>query len=140
MKIWFTPQQIDRVIRSAPGYLFGGIALVLLHKPLDSFLFLTGLFALWLGACGGTFRSWRTERGLWMLSALFLLISAGLYGIFAYHHVADFLRDRHDRLLLALDATFATSLLWVQTRFLLSITRANWLFSKEHERHHRHAA
>ena len=130
MKLWFTPQQIDRVIRRAPWYLFGGLALVLLHEPLHSFLFLTGFFALWLGACGGTFPSWRSEPGLWMLSALFLVISAGLYGIFTYHHVADFLRGRHDRLLLAFDATLATSLLWVQTRFLLSVRRANRLFSK----------
>lgn len=127
------------MIRRVPCYGFGGIALVALHDPLRDFLFLTGFFAVWLGACGGMCRSWRSEPGLWMLSALFLSFSGVLYGMFTYHHIADFLQGRHNRLFLALDATLATSLLWMQTRFLLSVTRANRLFSKEHERHHRHA-
>jgi len=70
-----------------------------------------------------------------MLSGLFLLASATFYGLFTYEHVADILRGRNDPVLLALDATLAISLLWVQTRFLLSITRINWLLSKA-VRHH----
>ena len=35
-----------------------------------------------LGAMSGSFDNWRTERGLWMLAALFLLIFGGFFALF----------------------------------------------------------
>src|SRR4030095_693323 len=130
MAFWFTPQQIDRVIRHSPSCLFGGLVLVVLQEPLPSFLVLTGFITIFLGACAGAVPSWKTEPGLWMLSGLFLFASATFYGVFTYQRVADILQGRHDPMLLVLDVTLATSLLWVQSRFLLSVTCINWLLSK----------
>jgi len=48
----------------------------------DSFGVVTGFMAIWMGACGGTFQAWRCDKGLWMLSALFLTMSLLCYAGF----------------------------------------------------------
>src|SRR5579864_6308643 len=56
-----------------------------------------GVFSAWmamgLGATGGTFREWRSEPGLWMLSVFFLSIFAPLWAILISGIVLDVMRQ-----------------------------------------------
>lgn len=42
----------------------------------------------------GSFVNWRTDRGLWMLGALFFLIFGAFYCVGTYHQVADWIAGR----------------------------------------------
>lgn len=79
-----------------------------------------------VGAMSGSFNDWRKERGLWMLSALFLIIFGGFYAVVSYHQISDWLAGRAPlRGLMAVDWILATSLLTYKIRFLSAITFFN---------------
>ena len=79
-----------------------------------------------LGAMSGSFNDWRTERGLWMLGALFLFIFGGFYVIAVYHQFADWFAGRAPlRGMMALDWFIATLALGYKVRFLWAVTYWN---------------
>src|SRR5437773_7140253 len=91
----------------------------------DGFGVVTGFMAIWFGACGGTFGAWRWDRGLWMLSALFLTIALLCHAGFTYGHISDIIHHRGG-IAGMIDLSFGISLLWMQSRFLLTVTASNW--------------
>jgi hypothetical protein len=95
-----------------------------------------GYALMFLGACGGVFQKFRSERGLWMLSALFAAMTGvilacfvlGTCGDIARHHIFD------DGLSLQIEVALAMLVFFYQFLFLLKITRQNWAISKRGRR------
>lgn len=84
-----------------------------------------------LGAMGGTFRDWRTEHGLWMLAALFLVINCGIYSLMVFGEVRDILRGANRaNWEVTIDAGIAVAILSINVRFLTRIMRFNWDMSR----------
>lgn len=73
--------------------------------------------------------AWRYDKGLWMLSALFLAVAFLCYGGFTYGHVSDIIHHR-GKTSDMIDLSFAASLLWMQSRFLLTVTTSNWKLTR----------
>ena len=85
-----------------------------------------------LGAMSGSFDNWRTERGLWMLGLLFLLIFGGFYVIITYHQVAGWIAGRAPLAgRICIDWIIATSVLTLKIRFLWGVTYWNRRISRE---------
>ena len=85
-----------------------------------------------LGAGGGMLVQYRTDRGLWMLAALFLVIYCGLYVLFFVGQLGDVLRNAGQAPVgVVVDFSVATLLLSANIRFLFRIARFNWSISRE---------
>jgi hypothetical protein len=128
-----SPQELDSYIqRYRQSMLLGAllIALALLtgRGNVPGFGIVCGTMAVGLGAMGPVFAAWRSERGLWMLSLLFLVPSVALYAVFEYEDVKSLAAGprRLSGILEVLDFVVAAWLLWRQSRFLYSITRCNY--------------
>lgn len=79
-----------------------------------------------LGAMSGSFGEWRSERGLWMLGALFLIIFGGLSFLITYHQIADWIAGRAaPRGAMAIDWIIGTSTLTYMVRLLWAVTYWN---------------
>lgn len=124
-----TPAKVDSIIRQYRWWILGGACLAFLGFRLDGFGVMTGFMAIWLGACGGTFGAWRDDKGLWMLSALFLALALLCYGGFTYGHVSAIIHHR-GKTSAMVDLSFAASLLWMQSRFLMTVTTSNWKLTR----------
>ena len=129
MPFLMTPAKVDSIIRRYRWWILGGACLAFLGSCLDGFGIITGFMAIWLGVCGGTFGAWRDDKGLWMLSALFLAFALLCYGAFTYGNVSDIVHHR-GKTIDIFDLSFAASLLWVQSRFLLTVTTSNWKLTR----------
>jgi len=125
MTFLMTPAKIDSIIRRYRWWMLGGASLIFLGFNRDGFAAVTGVMAVWLGACGGAFEAWRCDRGLWMLSALFLAMALLCYAGFTYGHLSDITHHRGG-IADMIDLSFGISLLWMQSRFLLTVTVSNW--------------
>ena len=125
MTFLMTPAKIDSIIRRYRWWMLGGASLMFLGFKTDDFGVVTGFMAIWFGACGGTFGAWRCDRGLWMLSALFLTIALFCYAGFTYGHISDIIHHRGG-IAGMIDLSFGISLLGMQSRFLLTVTASNW--------------
>ena len=62
------------VINYAPHLIVGGLVLIGLSLVLDGFGVITGIIAAGLGVAAAGLTAWRTERGLWMLAVVLLLM------------------------------------------------------------------
>jgi hypothetical protein len=92
----------------------------------------TGLFAISLGASGGSLVSWRYDRGLWMLAGLFFLVWVGIYGLFIYGEVRDIVRGApKPDLSLMIDFSLGTMFLSANLRFLFRVAKFNWTLSQD---------
>jgi hypothetical protein len=129
MMFLMTPAKVDSIIRRYRWWILGGACLAFLGSRLDGFGVITGFMAIWLGACGGTFGAWRDDKGLWVLSALFLALALLCYGGFTYAHVSDIIHRRGKNSDIV-DLSFAASLLWMQSRFLLTVSTSNWKLTR----------
>jgi hypothetical protein len=93
---------------------------------------ITGLFLISLGACGGTLTEWRTERGLWMLAGLFLVMNCTIYCLFAYGQMRDWVRGAPAAGLgTTIDFVLGTTLLTTNIRFLAKVTQQNLELSRQ---------
>jgi hypothetical protein len=120
----------ESVVRSSGVLIVLGFLVALTAARFDFPGVISGTFLIYLGACGGSLLHWRSERGLWMLAVLFLLISAVIYGLFAYGQLRDFFRGvRQPELGLAMDFSLGTLLLSATVRFLYKVARSNWNLS-----------
>ena len=88
----------------------------------------SGVMLLWLGATCGALGSYRVERGLWMLAALWAVPSAAMWAVFArYSFVATGLWPlRPASVAWAVDTAAATALLGQVARLCASVARSNW--------------
>ncbi len=90
------------------------------------------MFAIFLGACGGSLVDWRHERGLWMLAGLFLLFCCAIYGLFICGQVRDIIRGAVETNIgLMIDFSLGTMLLSSTIRFLWRVAKYNRTFSRE---------
>ncbi len=122
----------DMVIRAAPWLILFGILVALVSTQLVFAPVIIALFAIGLGASGRTFEQWRTERGLWMLAVLFLLMNCGFYVLITVGQLNDILgAARAFDLMLFIDFTIGTTLLVAQIKFLKYVGRENWKISRE---------
>jgi hypothetical protein len=121
-----SPYRIDKIIFNYRWIMLGGAVLIALSSSFDCPGVIAGTMAVALGASGGSFRQWRTEAGLWMLSTLFLVFFSLICAAFAYARITDFLQQG---LPLAfgssLDFSIGGLVLWEEIRFLFSVTRLN---------------
>ena len=129
---------MKRLLRGDPEYVIRWYRLILaaalvvglIVVQLDWPGVITCVFTAALGAAGGSFGAYRSERGLWMLAALYLLIYGGIYGIIAFAHVHDVLRNALPTPLpIIIDATVGTLILTINLQFLFAAGRINWALS-----------
>ncbi len=91
---------------------------------------ITAVFAITLGAAGGSLIRWRHDRGLWMLAGLFLLLFVGIYGLTLYGRGRDIVRGAaQPEIGLAIDFSLGTLLLSSTVRFLWRVAKYNWTLS-----------
>lgn len=121
-----SPAEIDRVISyGLLAFLFSGVCW--LFGFAVSTLMLGGL-----GAMSGSFAKWRTERGLWMLGALYLIVFGGFSAVITYYQVADWIAGLAAlRGVMAVDWFIGTSALGYMVRFLWAVTYWNRYFSSD---------
>ena len=110
---------IDRLIEWAALPMLAGIACWFAG------LAMSGVMLFGLGAMGGSFDDYRTEKGIWMLGALFFTLFGALYAFLIVASVADMIAGRGPVGLLAVDAFIATSTVGFMVRFLWSVTSLN---------------
>ena len=114
-----SPAQIDRTID------YGLLAFVACGVCWLCGLAVSTLMLGGLGAMSGSFTEWRTERGLWMLGALFLLIFGGVSLLITYQ-IADWFAGRAPlQGLMAFDWFIGTTALTYMVRFLWAVTYWN---------------
>ena len=117
---------VDRTIRYGVFAFLGG-AICWFAGLVVSSMMLAGL-----GAMTGCFDNWRTERGLWMLGALFLLMFGGFYVIFACFQILDWQAGRAQlRGADAVDWFVGTTTLSFMVRFLWAVTYWNGQHTSE---------
>jgi hypothetical protein len=122
----------DVVIRWGGPLLLGGMLFGFASARLELPGVITAMFAIGLGASGGSLVRWRHERGLWMLAGLFLLGYAVTYGLFIYGQVLDIVRGApRPNVGLMIDFSLGTTLLSITLRFLWRVAKYNWTFSRE---------
>lgn len=122
----------DVVIRWAGPLILVGMLLGFASARLECPGVITAMFAIGLGACGGSLVHWRHEHGLWMLAGLFLLVHCAIYGLFIYGQVRDIFRGAPQLDVgLMIDFGIGTMLLSGTLRFLWRVTKYNRTFSRE---------
>ena len=86
--------------------------------------------AISLGASGAVFRDWRSERGLWMLACLFLLLFGFVYCLCVYGELRDLWQGRgFPGWGVWVDALIGMALLSSHVRILAQIVRLNFKIS-----------
>lgn len=118
-------------MRRVPWFFFGGVAVFVCGLFIESFLTMTGLLGVMLGASVAGFGSGVFTRGLWFLAALIWLSTVFIYAGMSYLHIWHLIEHPSDIVRLA-SLAVATWLLAVQSRFLLTVTAANWRLSRRH--------
>lgn len=116
------PLQLDRLAALCPWAIAAGFLVGILTGPtLTSFILVT------FGAMGGSFYNWRSERGLWMLAALFLTAFGIGYAFVMYDQIAGLVFGRAGLAgWAAVDCAVGTLIWGVMVRFLWSVLRLNF--------------
>ena len=111
----------------APYLLLGGMAALGLSAYFDGGGIITAGFVLALGAASASLDEWRSERGLWMLAGLFLLIYGAIYICFCIGQLQDVLRGAQAPVTLTLiDLSIGTAVLVIILRFLTRVAIENY--------------
>ncbi len=114
-----SPPTIDRVVQWSAIPMIVGVGCWFADLAISSVMFVA------LGAMGGSFSEWRTERGLWMLGALFLTIFGAIHVLLLYHATIDWIAGRAVGGMVAVDIIVASSVLALMVRFLRAVTHWN---------------
>jgi len=96
------------------GRLFGGSGVVL-----------TAVVAVLTGAVFASLRAWRSEEGLWLLSALYLVLGGFLASVMSYGLISD-LREPGLTFVDLVLFGLACCLLWFSVYIAVLVTRWNW--------------
>jgi hypothetical protein len=115
------------IVQAVPYFLLGGMAALGLSAYFDGTGIIAAGFVFALGTAGASLDEWRTERGLWMLAGLFLLIYGAVYVCFCIGQLQDVLRGAQppDTLTL-IDVSIGTAVLVVNLRFLTRVAIENY--------------
>lgn len=110
-------ETIDRMVASCPRLMLAGVTLWWLG------LGMTGVYLIGLAALVGSLREWKTEPGLWMLSALFGVLFGSLFLAFVYFSIVDFLAGRGPVCgIMAVDIAVTSMVLATMLRFTWAVT------------------
>jgi len=121
---------VEWVIFNARWLMLGGLVLGLAGGRFGGLGAVTCWMAVWLGTCGATFRRWRDEPGLWMLSGLFLAITLPGVAILTWGMISEIAQARVPSLP-DYDIGSAVFVLAAQLIFLATVTRTNWALRKK---------
>jgi len=121
----------DTVIRWFRPLLLGAMIGLFLTTRLEIPGLIACIFLGSLGAAGGSFAQYRTNRGLWILAIVFLLMYGLIYAMFTFGQIQDLLRNAaRPPIGDAVDLTLGTALLVTNLRFLCRVAHANWRMSR----------
>jgi hypothetical protein len=128
-------KHVECVILNARWLLLGGIVDSVASGQFGVVGVCTGLMAMALGASGAMFCQWRKERGLWMLSGLFLAIYFPIFVALVHLALSDLAQVGVPNLSACdtCDIWIADLFLAVQILFLETVTRTNWSLGKKPE-------
>ena len=119
------------VLRYGTPILLAGMALTAVSSLCDTPGLITAVFAVGLGATAGALRNWRSERGLWMLAFLLLVLNCVIYGLMLIGQFGDLIRGvAQPELGVSIDVAFATLLLSASIRFVVRVGRSNFELSR----------
>jgi hypothetical protein len=121
----------DAIVRWASLLILVGMNAAFLSAQLETPGLISALYAIGLGATGGSLARWRTERGLWMLAGLCFLLWSVIYGLNLFGEFQDFVRGVRTDTGLMIDFTIATSITITNLRFLCRVAQYNWRFSRQ---------
>jgi hypothetical protein len=121
----------DAIIRWAPTLILVGMALAFVSAQFEIPGLISSFYAIGLGASGGAMAKWRTERGLWMLAGLCLVLWGAIYGMNLYGEFHDALIGAKTDFGLVIDFCIATAILSTNLRFLWRVAQCNWCFSRQ---------
>jgi hypothetical protein len=133
------PEHLLLLLRGDPtaittyaNHLFvGGFVLTGLSLLMGGNGILTGFFLAGIGGAGLFLAEWRSDRGLWMLAGLFLIINLFVYGCFCVGQIRDAIHGvQIEGLALLIDVTLATGLLIATIRFLTRVAVENFASSR----------
>ena len=141
-QILITHSAVDRVVAARRLAFILGVALIVLPRlPVQqhSVGIFTGSCLVTLGIFSFALRNWRTDRGLWMLSALLLCVYGPLYIYIQVRGIAGLLNNlgpnRNQPLAIeiakAIDSGLAILVFGLLVRFVLTVTACNWSFSRD---------
>lgn len=116
------PESITKV--AAPGMLLAFPALFLIARCEIPGILSCGQFAA-LSASAAMLIEYRTERGLWMLAALFSVCWIAIYGLCLLGEILDPNRGNAS-LSLAIDAAISMFIMQTHIRFLWKTARSNY--------------
>jgi len=125
------PEKAEKLIRDSRWYMLAGGVLLVVGILSHGTGITAGVMALTLGASGGAFERWREERGLWMLSALFLLMFGSLGIVMEYELFMDGWRGKSNGILVTIEFSIAMWLLQRLVRFLAAVTGANYRLGRD---------
>ena len=81
MTLRMTPEQVAMTIRRFPWFFLGGIAVFICGLFMESYVTMTGLIAVMLGACVGGVGRGVFVRGVWFVAALFWIPTVSIYAV-----------------------------------------------------------
>ncbi len=133
-------EQIDRIIGNRRRMFFGGLAwfALMLTPPIPEQLrigFVTSFAILGFGEFAFMLKKWRTDRGLWMLATLFVVIYGLILACVEFSEFAQLLKPGPGAAVvqkgwaevrLACDCALALLVLSKFVRFAFSVAVRNW--------------
>jgi ABC-type multidrug transport system permease subunit len=123
-----TPEQVSRTLTRFPWFFLGGVVVFVCGFFTDSYITMTGLIAVMLGACIGGVGRGLSVRGMWFLAVVFWIPTVFVYAVLTYLHIWH-LMEHPGELGRFVSLAVATWLLGIQSRLLLTVTTVNWRVS-----------
>lgn len=121
-----SPTTLDRLFAAGMWLTIVGVAwcvhAALTLTPAGS---VTAYHLVWLGARATCFEKWRTERGLWMLALLFLVVTVAVWAVFTVPDFVALFQGYSVGLAIRLDLAGATLLVPLMARVDISIIHYN---------------
>lgn len=129
MALRMTPEQVATTLRRFPWFFLGGIAVFICGLFTESYVIMTGLIAVMLGACVGGVGRGMSVRGMWFLAAAFWIPTVFIYVAMSYLHIWHLMEHPGD-IAHFVSLAVATWLLGIQSRLLLTVLTVNWRVSR----------
>ena len=120
MAIGIAARYTTAVTRWYRWYMFVGAMLLTAGVWFGEFGVISGVMAVWFGACSGAFAGRQSERGIGMLSAVFLAITA-LFGALAGYGIAGDVIERRLGIADVVEIGIAAALLLMQVLLLVAV-------------------
>lgn len=124
MGLLISESELDGHLRHYQLWMAAGAAGIFVGLQTRGVGLAVGMMAGWLGASAGAMHSWRTEKGIWMLAALFLVCGLACFSIAIYGRVSDLMRGLAT-IPDTIEFAAANWLLWKQCRILLTVAVLN---------------